>query len=270
MKGEGRGLDLRIATRARNTIRAAPNRCWRPRNSSRPIGLPAPVRYPIIYFLNNSIASFSFFFLFLLNYRQYARKFRENPSKSLLFPFFLGSFFTFPFLFKEYRVFFIILSFQVNTINYYYREIILTVISTLLFANPRTISRIILSKGENLLRAIPFFTFHCEKCNYDSKDRFLVNRYSVKARCKAHVPRLNSKLYSNKLRDNCQTFLQSTIYTISFRNIISSRNENIEFFPPSPSPFNENFPFHFLLSRSKEILATTSISYFQVYSTSTS
>ena len=175
--------------------------------------------------------------------------------------------------------FFGILSFQVNTINYYCREIILTVISTLLFANPRTISRIILSKGENLLRAIPFFivknvipffTFHCEKCNYDSKDRFLVNRYSVKARCKAHVPRLNSKLYSNKLRDNCQTFLQSTIYTISFRNIISSRNENIEFFPPSPSPFNENFPFHFLLSRSKEILATTSISYFQVYSTSTS
>ena len=54
-------------------------------------------------------------------------------------------------------MFFIILSFQVNTINYYYREIILTVISTLLFANLRTIRRIILSKGENLLRAIPFF-----------------------------------------------------------------------------------------------------------------
>lgn len=181
----------------------------------------------------------------------------ENFEKTRQSCFYFHSFLVlFYFSFSLQKIyFFVILSFQVNTINYYYREIILTVISTLLFANLRTIRRIILSKGENLLRAIPFFTFHCEKCNYDSKDRFLVNRYSVKARCKAHVPRLNSKLYSNKLRDNCQTFLQSTIYTISFRNIISSRNENIEFFPPSPSPFNENFPFHFLLSRSKEILA---------------
>lgn len=183
MKGEGRGLDLRIATRARNTIRAAPNRCWRPRNSKRPIGHPAPVRHSIIYFWNDSIAFFLFFFFFLLlNYRQYARKFREKSLKSLLFSFFVARF-IFPFLFKEYRVyFFVILSFQVR-----YREIILIVISTILFANPRAISRIILSKGEMYLFWREFLTCHSlfyvlfEKYNYESKDRCLVNRYSFKA-----------------------------------------------------------------------------------------
>lgn len=134
-------------------------------------------------FLERFHCFFSFFFFFLLlNYRQYARKFREKSLKSLLFSFFFGSFYlSFP-LQRISRVFFVILSFQVR-----YREIILIVISTILFANPRAISRIILSKGEMYLFWREFLTCHSlfyilfEKYNYESKDHCLVNRYSFKA-----------------------------------------------------------------------------------------
>lgn len=83
----------------------------------------------------------------------------ENFEKTRQSCFYFHSFLVlFYFSFSLQKIyFFVILSFQVNTINYYYREIILTVINMLLFANPRAISRIILSKGENLLRAILFF-----------------------------------------------------------------------------------------------------------------
>lgn len=85
----------------------------------------------------------------------------ENFEKTRQSRFYSHSFLAlFYFSFPLQRIyFFVILSFQVNTINYYYREIILTVINMLLFANPRAISRIILSKGENLLLSFPFLRF---------------------------------------------------------------------------------------------------------------